>query len=247
VPTVSDDSRTGLNGIWADLAKQRYALTTDEAIGLPEKFRTNFEQTYFNDLTLRHDEGDWPMDRQRARDVIRYQWYGDRLEVQEHETITITNRAGIPGKRDHSRVRLLDDPQAEELVRTFLSLVPSDLRQDDSTFGVNLFRTFTNVVTRPHQDNEKFVIIYVLNRIGDGAKTYLYRSKDVIDGKPTAEPVLEYQLNPGEILIFDDEFFMHDTSPLEAPLGEPTQRDVLVCTVDDRETYLAAAGRTLSL
>jgi hypothetical protein len=242
VPTVSDDSaHTRINGIWADLANQRYALTNDEAIGLPEKFRTNFEQTYFNDHTLRHDDGDWPVDRQRARDVIRYQWHGDRLEVQEHETITITDRAGIPGKRDHSRVMLLDDPQATGLIRTFLSLVPRDLRQDESTLGVNLFRTFTNVMTTPHQDNEKFVIIYVLSRIGDEAKTYLYRSEDVVDGKPIAEPVLEHQLNPGEIIIFDDEFFIHDTSPLVARPGETTtQRDVLVCTVDYWETYLAA-------
>jgi 2OG-Fe dioxygenase len=243
VPTVSDDlARAALDGIRADLASKGYALTNDEAIGLPEKFRTNFEQTYFNDHRLRHDDGDQPVDRKRARDVILYRWHDDDLEVEEHETITITDRAGIPGKRDHLRVWLLDDPQAKELVRTFLSLVPRDLRQAESTFGVNLFRTFTNVVSKPHQDNEKFVIIYVLNRIGDGAKTYLYRSEDVVDGKPTAEPVLEYQLNPGEILIFDDEAFMHDTSPLVARPGESTQRDVLVCTVDYWETYLAATA-----
>jgi len=240
---VSDDpSRTGPNGIWTNLADRGYALTNDEAIGLPEKFRINFEQTYFNDLILHHDEGDWPIDRKRARDVIRYQWHGDRLEVQEHETITITDRAGIPGKRDHSRVELLGDPEGRKLVGALLALVPPGRREADGTLGVNLFRTFTNVVTRPHQDHEKFVIIYVLNRIGDGAKTYLYRSEDVVDGKPTADPVLEHQLNPGEIIIFDDTAFMHDTSPLVARPAETTQRDVLVCTVDYRETYLAATA-----
>jgi 2OG-Fe dioxygenase len=242
VPTVSDDSRTGLNGIWTHLADRGYALTTDEAIGLPEKFRTNFEQAYFNDLTLHHDDGDWPVDRKRARDVIRYQWHDDRLEVQEFETITITDRAGIPGKRDHSRVELLSDPEGRKLVSTLLALVPPDRREADGTFGVNLFRTFTNVVTTPHRDHERFVIIYVLNRIGDGAKTCLYRSEDVVDGKPTGKPVREHQLNPGEIIIFDDEAFMHDTSPLVARPGETTQRDVLVCTVDYWETYLAATA-----
>jgi 2OG-Fe dioxygenase len=240
---VSDESaRTGLNGIWADLANRRYALTTDEAIGLPEKFRTNFEQAYFNDHRLRHDEGDWPVDRQRARDVIRYQWHGDHLQVEEHKTITITNRAGIPGKRDHSRVKLLGDPEGRKLVCALLELVPPDLREADGTFGVNLFRTFTNVVTTPHRDHERFVIIYVLNRIGGGAKTCLYRSGDIVDGKRAAEPVLSYQLDPGEIIIFDDEFFVHETSPLKAMVGETAQRDVLVCTVDYWETYLAATA-----
>jgi hypothetical protein len=243
VPTVSDDlARAALGGIWVDLASKGYALTNDEAIGLPEKFRTNFEQTYFNDLTLRHDEGDWPVDRKRARDVIRYRWHDDDLEVKEHDTITITDRAGIRGKRDHSRVKLLGDPEAKNLVRTLLELVPPDLREADSTFGVNLFRTFTNVVTTPHRDDERFVIIYVLNRIGDGAKTYLYRSEDIVDGKPIGKPVLEHRLNPGEIIIFDDEAFRHDTSALVARPGETTQRDVLVCTVDYRETYLAATA-----
>ena len=240
---MSDDSsRTGLNGIWAHLAGRGYALTNDEAIGLPEKFRINFEQTYFNDLTLHHDKGDWPVDRKRARDVIRYQWHDDRLEMQEHDTIIITDRAGIRGQRNHSRVELLGDPEGRKLVGALLALVPPGRREADGTFGVNLFRTFTNVVTTPHRDHERFVIIYMLNRIGDGAKTYLYRSSDVVDKKPTAAPVFGHQLNAGEIIIFDDEAFMHETSPLEARPGETTQRDVLVCTVDYRETYLAATA-----
>jgi hypothetical protein len=243
VPTVSDDSsRPGLVDIWKALDCQGYALIDETAIGLPAKFHANFRQRYFKARTLRHDEGDWPVDRRRARDVIRYQWDGNHLEVQEYETITITNRAGIPGKRNHSRVKLLGDPAAKNLVCALLALVPPALREAESTFGVNLFRTFTDVVTTPHRDHERFVVIYVLDRIGDGAKTYLYRSEDVVDGKPTAKPVLEYQLNPGEIIIFDDEAFMHETSPLQARPGETTQRDVLVCTVDYRETYLAATA-----
>jgi 2OG-Fe dioxygenase len=120
------------------------------------------------------------------------------------------------------------------LVRTFLSLVPPDLRQSDGTFGVNLFRTFTNVVSKPHRDNERFVILYVLDRVGDGAETSLYNAAD-----PTAEPVLRHQLDPGELIIFDDERFMHDASPLVPPPGGVAHRDVLVCTVDDPRTYLS--------
>jgi hypothetical protein len=239
---VSDEStRTppGLDDVWAALERQGYALTNDQAIGLPGKFRNNFRETYFNNFVLRHDAGDWPMDRKRARDVIRYQWRDGGLQVHEHETITITDRAGIAGKRDHSRITLLDDPQAEELIRTFLGFVPPDKRQVDGTFGVNLFRTFTRVVTKAHRDYEEFVILYVLNRIGGGAETYLYRPGDVTEqGESTAEAVLRHQLNPGEIIIFDDKRFKHGATPLEAPPGGTAMRDVLVCTVDYPNTYL---------
>jgi 2OG-Fe dioxygenase len=231
----------GLDHVWASLAGHGYALTSDQALGLPEKFRENFAQAYFNDSTLRHDEGDWPVDRQRARDVIRYQWRGGQLQMAEHDTITITDRAGIPGKRDHARVRLLHDAEAAALLRKFLEFVPPTRRDADGTFGVNLFRTFTKVVTTPHHDYEKFVIIYVVDRLGDGAETSLYLPDDVPDETqpPAAEPIFRCQLNPGDILIFDDNRFKHDTSPLKAPRDGEARRDALVCTVDDRKTYLA--------
>jgi hypothetical protein len=240
---VSDDSNgnpPGPHNARAALDRQGYALTNDQAIGLPEKFRKNFRKTYFNNLVLRHDAGDLPIDRKRARDVIRYQWQDDGLQLQEHETITITDRADIAGKRTHARVKLLGDPQAEALIRAFLGFVPPDKRQVDGTFGVNLFRTFTKIVTKPHHDHEQFVILYVLNRIGGGAETYLYNPGDVTEqGEPTAEPVLSHQLNPGEIIIFEDKRFKHGATPLEALPGETAMRDVLVCTVDYQNTYLA--------
>jgi hypothetical protein len=227
--------------VWAELASHGYALTDDEAIGLPEKFRSNLHETYFNDSMLRHDEGDMPVDRKRARDVIRYQWHDDFFDVREHDTITITDRAGIDGKRDHRRIELLEDPGARDMVGAFLSLVPPGQRSRESTLGVNLFRTFTDVVTAPHRDNERFVILYVLNRVGGGAVSYVYRKEDVPDhGDPVADPVLRRQLRLGEILILDDERFVHGATPLIAPPGEKALRDVVICTVDYPETYLAA-------
>jgi hypothetical protein len=226
---------------WLHLSSDGYFLTDDRSIGLPEKFRSNFSQAYFNDWTLRHDEGDMPVDRQRARDVIRYRWHDDKLTIREHESITITDRAGIPGKREHARVRLLDDPQAKDLIEALLSLVPPERRPAEGTFGVNLFRTFTNVVTSPHHDDEEFVIIYVLDRIGTGAETHLYPVDRYPNGRITSEdPVLKQQLNPGDILIFDDQRFMHDTSPLVPPAGEQARRDAVIFTVDDARTYLAS-------
>ena len=239
---MSDDSGPMLHGrseVWTALVRDGYALTDDEEVGLATKFRENFAQTYFIDRVLRHDPGDWPVDRQRARDVVRYLWHGDKLTLREHEEITITDRAGIPGKRDHARVMLLNDPQAEELVHAFLSLVPPDRRQNDGTFGINLFRTFTDVVTTPHSDHEEFVILYVLDRVGEGAESYLYREADVPSGgHPNAKPIFRHQLAPGQILIFEDGLFKHGTTPLEPLHGEKAKRDALVCTVDYGSTYL---------
>lgn len=229
----------GHEQLWADLNGQGYAVTTDQRIGLPEKCRQNFRDTYFNPWTLRHDEGDLPADRQRARDVIRYQWRGADLHLRRHDSITITNRAGIPGKREHARVELLEDAQAVDLIEAFLRLVPPDRRQPDGTFGVNLFRTFTNVVTKPHHDNEEFIITYVMDRIGEGAVTRLYLPGDVADdGGVAGVPVLERQLNPGDIIIFEDKRYKHDASPLINPPGSNAMRDALICTVDYHDTYL---------
>jgi hypothetical protein len=246
VSTVSDATlpvSAGHEDAWADLARQGYALTNDRSIGLPEKFRQNFSKTYFNSWTLHHDEGDWPVDRQRARDVIRYKWRDDALDLQEHDTITITDRADIPGKRDHSRIRLLDDPQASELVGALLRLVPPSRRQPDCTFGVNLFRTFTNVVSKPHHDHEEFIIMYILDRQGGGAETYLYAPSDVTDeGKVLAPPQLRQQLNPGDIIILEDRLYKHGATPLTNPPGGTAMRDVLVCTVDYRDSYLGGSA-----
>jgi hypothetical protein len=224
---------------WADLTGQGYALTSDRAIGLPVDFRDKFREAYFNDQTLRNDKGDWPVDRQRARDVIRYEWRDGGLELDTFHKITITDRAQQRGEREHARVKLLPDPRAEELIRALLALVPPSRRQHEGTFGINLFRTFTNVVTTPHHDDEEFIILYILNRIGEGADSYLYEPDDVSDdGQVMAEPVLMQQLNPGDLIVFEDQKFKHGATPLISPPGGTAMRDVLVCTVDYRTTYL---------
>lgn len=240
---MSDDSARrsagGLEGAQADLRSQGYALTNDRTIGLPAGHRESFAQRYYNSGKLHHDPGDFPVDRERARDVIRYSWSDGALGLKEHDRITITDRARIKGKREHSRVLLLEDPEAEQLISMLLQLVPPERRQADGTFGVNLFRTYTNVVTTPHRDDEEFVILYVLDRIGDGAETSLYYAADVAeDGEVVGKPVCTQQLNPGDIFVFDDKAFRHDTTPLISPPGGSARRDVLVCTVDYRSTYL---------
>jgi hypothetical protein len=55
----------------------------------------------------------------------------------------------------------------------------------------------------------------------------------------TGPAVFEQQLNPGDIIIFEDKRFKHDASPLANPLDGSARRDALVCTVDYQDTYLA--------
>lgn len=235
-----------LDRIRASLQECGHAITDDESIGLPAKFRADFGKAYFNSQTLLHDDGDWPIDRERARDVIFYQRQEDNLELHEFDTITITNRAGIEGKRDHARVRLLEDELAQEFVRTLLALVPPKSRQDEGTFGINLFRTYTNVVTTPHHDYEQFIVTYVVDRVGEGAETYLYRAEDVReDGEIVGEPILRQQLNPGQMIIFEDEKFKHGATPLVPPPGGQARREAVVCTVDYRDTYLPPSSSPL--
>jgi hypothetical protein len=229
-----------LEEVHAELRSHGYALTSDQAIGLPKGFRENLSQNYYNSDTLHQDAGDIPVDRERARDVMRYGWSDAVLSLEPFDRITITDRAGIPGEREHSRVHLHKDLEAEKLIRTFLQLVPPERRQADGTFGINLFRTYTNVVTTPHHDYEEFLIFYIVDRIGDGAETRLYRPEDIAEGGTVlAEPVLTHQLNPGEIIIFEDKVFKHDTTSLIGPPGGTARRDALICTVDYRDTYLA--------
>jgi hypothetical protein len=209
-----------------------FARVNDRKLGLPRDFRGKLSETYFNEGVLRSDVPDLPVDRKRARDVIHYEWDTPLLHLSEYKDTLIKNRGGIPGERRHSRVLFLDNDYARAWVTACLSLIPAQLRRDRGTFGVNLFRTYTNVVTRPHQDNEEFIITYVLDKIGGGAKSYLYSSDN------PEKRIFFGTLRPGEILIFRDSDFLHGATPLEPRTKQSTQRDAMVCTVDYPSTYL---------
>jgi hypothetical protein len=221
------------------VAKEGYALTTEWDIGLPVKCAKNLQEAYFDSGHLRHDEGDYPKDRERARDVILYEWSNGKLILEEYETIAIWDRSGIEGERIHKRIELLQDRQARDVIEAFLHLVPEERRQRRGTFGVNLFRTHTDVVTKPHRDTEEFIFLYVLNREGDGAESYLYEDDGLPPGYPeNANPILQQQLDPGDLMVFEDRRFKHGATQLTPPPGGRATRDVLVCTVDYPSTYL---------
>jgi hypothetical protein len=215
-----------------DISLFGYAQTTDSALGLPEDFREHFSDSYFNDDHLRSDVPDIPPDRKRARDVIYYEWHDSRLELDEHKTILIKNRGGIPGEREHARIELLDDRYASEWVKACLSLIPVDQRRAKGTFGVNLFRTYTQVVTQPHRDHEEFIIIYVVDKVGRGGMSYLYQASD------PEKRAFSKTLSPGELIVFKDDLFLHGATPLTAGGAGSARRDALVCTVDYPKTYL---------
>jgi hypothetical protein len=214
-----------------------YATADDARLGFPADFRDKLAWSYFNDEVLQSDVPDIPVDRKRARDVIYYEWHDSRLDLSEYENILIKNRGNIPGERRHSRVMLLDDDYASNFIRTCLSLIPAEKRHDRGTFGANLFRTFTQVVTQPHQDTEEYVIIYVVGKIGTGAESYLYRADN------PDELVFSATLHPGEMIIFKDDLFLHGATSLVPADGRVAQRDALVCTVDYPGTYLGEAAK----
>ena len=105
---MSDDSSSlslpDYSHAWKGLSGNGYALIQDWDLGVSDDFREQFHQRYFNDDMLRHDDGDWPKDRKRSRDVIHYKWSDSGLELSEHETITITDR---PALRGHASTSVL--------------------------------------------------------------------------------------------------------------------------------------------
>ena len=210
-----------------DLATKGYARATDDALGVPPDFRKRLVQRYFDGGALGHDVPDVPTDRERARDVVRYAWRGDAIALDEHDTVAIVDRGEQAGVREYNRVRTLDDGMFTAWIAMVLSLVPTDRRAAAGTFGVNLMRTHTLVVTKPHRDDEEFIVTYVVDRVGEGAETHLHDPE-------TGMVAFRAQLDPGDLLIFEDARFLHNVTPLEPWPGSAAHRDALVCTVDYR-------------
>jgi hypothetical protein len=231
MPQPVDAAAENLRRVREDLAKHHFAFVTDAELGLPVELRSHIAARFFTDEVL---EGDHPavhQDRDRARDVIRYTWSRDGLTLKEHDEVEIRDRSGFAGTRSVTRVWLLDDPHMRTWIETVLALVPSHLRQEDGTFGVNFFRTRNTVVAGPHQDDEEYVLVYVVDKCGGGAESTLHNVAD------PEEIIYKVTLEPGDLLIFRDDTFLHSVSPLTATGSAPTRRDAIVCTVNYPDTY----------
>jgi hypothetical protein len=217
--------------LWDALRRDGHAVISYLQMGVPEDTAERLHKRFFADEVLEPDVAEVHKDRDRARDVIRYSWNGDELTLAEHDTITIFDRSGYAGPRTPNRIYTLDHRDAERWIAGVLTLLPPEDRQPEGTFGINMFRTRTHVVSGPHQDNEEWVIIAVLANNADGARTGLLPVDD------PDSPVLETTLKPGQLLIFRDSAFLHCTTPLE-PRGDTAPcRDALVCTVNYPDTY----------
>ncbi|MFD9700844.1 2OG-Fe dioxygenase family protein [Lentzea sp. NPDC059081] len=210
------------------LSAEGFVVTNDRELGMVEVFREKFHQTYFTDEHLRSYEGDIPADRLRARDVLRYDRIGGEIAIKGHHDIGIEGRGEHAGRREFVRTDLAADEHFVDWVKAILSVVPEQDQQVRGTFGVNLFRTRSKVVTRPHRDGEQYIIVYVVDKNCDGGETMLH------DG--TGDVLFRGTLVPGDLIIFRDEDFLHSVTELEAINGE-CRRDALVCTVNYSDTY----------
>jgi len=204
-----------------------YLIVTDEELGVP--FREHIATNFFTSEHLRRYEGDMPIDRLRARDVVRYNRFGEDLDLAEHDTVELPDRDNPMRIRLFDQTEVLKDEKFAALVKTLLNLVPENRRKPAGTFGINMFRTFTDVVTKPHHDEEEYVVVYVLTKTAKGGRTQLlHNDRD--------EVILEHELQPGELIIFRDEMFRHSATTLEAHEAG-AHRDALICTVDLPTTY----------
>jgi hypothetical protein len=210
------------------LDRSGYVIATDVELGVP--FGTHFAEKFFTGKYLRRYDGDMPIDRLRARGVVRYNRFGDDLDLTEHDTVDLPDRNNPARTRQFDQTKVLKDEKFVALVETLLNLVPERHRKSAGTFGINMFRTFTDVVTKPHHDEEEYVIVYVVAKMTKGGRTQLLCNN-------SDEVVLERELQPGQLIMFRDDMFRHGATALEAPVGKGGHRDALICTVDYPTTY----------
>jgi len=218
--------------VHGQLTEAGYAVIAESEIGLPPEIRSHIADEYFNDRVLRKYEEDLPADRERARDVIRYDWNGEFPTLTEHDTIALDDRGDWrEQRREFHRTPLLGDPLFAAWISMAVSLVPPERRQRRGTFGVNLFRTHTNVVTKPHQDGEEYIYVYVVGKVGTGAETRLYGLES------DSDVIFRGTLAPGDLIVFRDDRFRHGVTPLVPPADGEACRDALICTINYPHTY----------
>jgi 2OG-Fe dioxygenase len=234
--SLGEPDRVAQKNARFQLERDGYTVIRERDLGLGIAHREQIRVSHFNGDVLRRYPDDIPADRLRARDVVRYDWVATgEIRLTEHNTIAIEGRGDHPGRRDFDRVKVLDDHIVEHWISEVLYLLPDSPERKSGTFGINFFRTFTNVVTKPHQDGEEYIVIYVVDKIGAGARTQLFALDDEI-------LLFEQELRPGELIIFRDDRFRHNATPLLPAEDGIAQRDAMVCTVNYPDTYDLGGG-----
>jgi 2OG-Fe dioxygenase len=212
-----------------DMRERQYTIVTEDELGFPGmRFRVLAEIYRPAVLIPAADAGGPVRDRWRAKDFLHYRWAGSTCSLTETSADRYA-RLGHPG-RVVPRLHWLSVPGGLEMAAVQLSLIPPEWRHEAGTWGVHAFRSFSNVVDQRHQDGFEFGITWVLDRVGDGAVSYLF---DLDDNQ-----VLDHQLQPGEILLFKDAAFTHGATALEGTTAK--RRDALVIQFDAPEDLIAA-------
>lgn len=168
-------------------------------------------------------------DRDRARDVLEYVRRPGSIALRYHGDHAIYGR-NDQRTRIYERAFALGCEPLVRWVAACLAVVPVADQDERGTFGVNLFRTRTVVTQGRHRDAEAYVCIEVADRNCHGAVTRLFRDRV---GNELAGAV---ELVPGQLLVFRDELFWHDCTPIVPRDGEP-YREALVCTINYPTTY----------
>jgi hypothetical protein len=228
------DSAVCLEDVWERLLVDGYTIVkdTEPDFGFDPNFRQYAINAYFDGGQLAVESYNvFPPDRERARDVIHYAQAAAELLLVEHAVTTIADRTYHQGERQYGRVQLLQDPLFRQWLQAAIDLVPPTPHFAESTLGVNLFRTRGDVVNGPHRDDEQLVMVYVVDKVGEGGTSTLYTDE-------SDEPFFAYTLVPGQMLVFDDQRFRHSATPLRPGQdGQQPHRDTIVCTVNKPETY----------
>jgi hypothetical protein len=150
--------------------------------------------------------------KRHARDVIRY----SPGRLVPAGSITFTSAAG-EAIDDFSRFDLLGAWFGRAVASTVLDLIPAEHRLEAGSLSADYFCYSAGVVSAPHRDGfGSYVVIWSLLRAGSGGESFLIRDD---------QEVLTHALEPGEVLIFRDELFLHG---VRAMRGEGARRDVLI-------------------
>jgi hypothetical protein len=235
------------------LRRDRYAILTDQTLGVGPDFREHLLHSYFNTEMVRVHEGDVPRNRARAREAVYAAFLpedglyitgqgaapirsGMYLARSPHTRVGERLQSNIDNQRpEYSRIESLQDPKLTQFIVALHGLVPPEDRPTTSTMGINFFRTHTDVVAKPHQDEENYVFVYVVDKVGYGARTSLY-AKDSWGGF-RSYPHASITLEPGMLIVFKDEAFQHMTSSIIPPKSGEARRDVIVCTANYASTH----------
>jgi 2OG-Fe dioxygenase len=186
-----------------DLATQGWCLTTAAVLGWPEATEVL--------AALSPALADDPRGpgKQHARDVIRYEDW----KPAEASSIAFTTAAGEVID-DFSRFRLLDARFGPYVAKTLLDLLqPTAWGYGEIT--ADLFHYSAGAGSPAHRDGfGEYVVIWVLGRTGEGGESFLLQENRV---------VFDQALEPGEVLVFRDELFLHGVQPMLSGT-----RDVLI-------------------